>query len=295
MVYGYGMGGYGGIPWGFGGGPSYLSLMAANAVSENTVRVVLSEEPYSDGIGTPWDALDDRRWTVTEVVGTTGIDGKAVRAVRVVQAQLVVGSTESIDVIVDRPFSPWPCQYVVVANGIKGKTSGLLLDPAAVGCTFDGLLRTVENAVKDSAIRGRDIASPQTPSATLDPLPNPATAVLGGFNTNDAGDYAMDEGLTGYKKRIFRRIYCRKRKFVFMPPDWGLGIQDELKKLNTPARREAMRADMQAQVMQEPETADCSVTAWTSPTVPGLVWYRLKAKTKDGRTLDINMPFRPDL
>jgi len=287
---GWGTGPIGITPW--GGGPlADFRLLSAQPVAENIVRLTFNEAPYSDGVGGLYDALDDTRYSVTLVPGGVGLDGNAVRVVAVIEARLVAGDALSLDVVVDRPFSPYPCQYSAACVGLRGVGSGLPLTVGYTSAVFSGLLRTVESQSRDLALKNRDMASPQTPAATMDPLPDPLAAVLGSFNTDATGDYAFDEGLTSYRKRGLRRTYCRKRKFVFLPPEWGVGVMDELKRTNNAERREAIRADIEEQWLQEPETAECSVTVMTYDNAPSVVGYYIKAKMRDGRSVAVTLPF----
>lgn len=289
MSSGWSVGGFGLTPW--GGGPvATFDVVGAEPVAENIVRIAFSEEPYSDGYNTVNDAVDADHYSVV-VVGGTGLDGNLIRTVSVVRASLVTGISIAIDITVDRPFSPYPCQYRVLATGLRGKVSGLPLTPGATSYLFYGLLRTVEPQSRDLIIKRRDIAAPQTRLSTLDPLPDPIGAVLGSYNLDTTGDYAFDEGVTSYRKRIFRRIYCRKGKFVFLPPTWGLGVQEQLKKLNTADKRESIRADMEAQIKEEPDTAECSVSVLLSQQSSAIVRYHIRAKMRDGRGVEMAVPF----
>ena len=292
MTVGWGLGAYGLTPWGGGGGPPAggFAIVGADPVNETTVRVALSEQPYSDGVGSVADALDESHWTVTLVAGGVGLDGQPVRAVSAVLASLVPGTPTCVDVTVDRPFSPYPCRYAVSATGLRAMLSGLPLAPGYTSATFHGLLRTVESASRDLAMRNRDVGSPQTPGAAMDPLPDPLGAILGSFNPDATGDYAYDEGLTGYRKRILRRIFCRKRRFIFLPPTWGLGIADNIKRQNTPSGREAIRSDMEAQILAEPDTASCTVTTLLSHLSPNIVRFKIQASTRTGLQLNTTLP-----
>ena len=289
----WGAGGFGVGPWGGAPGvgpapPAAITMVNAIAVAENVVRVWLSERPYADGIGSPFDALNAAHYSFA-VVGGTGLDGKPARPVAPAWVKRCEVDDTALDVTTDRMLSPYPCEYTITATSLMGDvTGGILVADAA---TFKGLLRTVENALASSALRSRDLATPQAVSDTLDPLPDPIAAVMGSFNADSTGDYAHDEGLTAYKKRIMRRIYCRKRRFVFLPPEWGVGVVDELKRKNSPDRREAIRSDIHSQVMQEPETADCLVETLLSTASNSVVSYHIYAKTHDGRALDMTLPF----
>lgn len=290
MPSGWSIGGFGLTPW--GGGPvGSFEVVGAEPVAENVVRVAFSEKPFSDGVGSIADATVADHYAVAAISGT-GIDGKPIRPVLVIAAMLVPGSPTAIDVVVDRPFSPWPCEYRVAANSLRGSVSGLPLTVGATSWAFKGLLRTVESQSRDLAVKNRDVSNPQNMAATLDPLPDPIGAVLGSYNTDTAGDYAFDEGVTSYRKRIFRRIYCRKGKFVFLPTTWGLGIQDELKRLNTAAKRESIRLDLEKQILSEPETAECSVTTLLSRSNGAIVRYHIRSKMRDGRGVDMTVPFQ---
>ena len=288
---GFGSGGFGLSPWGGGAGASF-DLLGADAVSETVVRLLFSEPPYQDGVGGVGDAFDPDNYTVTATSGT-GLDGKAIRTVLAISASVLpypVG--QYVDVTVDRPFSPYPCLYLVSCTGLRGAVSGLPLTAGSTAASFHGMLRTVESQDRSLALKNRDVASPQSPADTMDPLPDPMSAVLGSFNTDSTGDYAFDEGVTGYRKRNLRRTYCRKRRFVFLPPTWGAGVVDELKHHNSAAVREAIRADIEQQWLDDPETKTCTVTTVLDATAPQLVRYRIQARLGDGRSLNLTLPFQ---
>jgi len=256
------------------------------------VRLRFSEPPYQDGVGGICDAFDADHYTVTATSGT-GRDGKFVRSVLAIGAAVLPPPyLQYVDVTVDRPFSPYPCLYLVSCTGLRGAISGLPLTPGSTSASFHGLLRTIESQERGLALKNRDVASPQSASDTMDPLPDPMSAVLGSYNLDSTGDYAFDEGLTGYRKRNLRRTYCRKGRFVFLPPTWGVGVVDELKRTNSAAKRESIRVDIEQQWAADPETKSCSVTTVLDSTAPQIVRYRIQAQLGDGRSLNLTLPFQ---
>ena len=160
---GWGGGRWGSTGWG-GAEVDDLRLVSATAVRENAVRLVFNYAPFFDGLLSPNDASNARRYSVVGVAGTQGLDQLPVRPVGVLFAQVadVVESAGTIlDVFVDRPFSPYPAQYIVGVNNLLSFGSSLPLDPAFASIKFFGVqalfvhIRPRSHAAKRGFLRRR--------------------------------------------------------------------------------------------------------------------------------------------
>ena len=264
-----------------------LQLLGAVALRENMVRLTFSEAVYYSRWLDPYDAYCADRYVVTAVPGTVGIDGKPPRTVAPEMVeQPSAGGGKQIDLWLDRPMGAYGTRYVVEVNGLQS-IFGDLLDPACSSVGFDGLARGRPPPVPELAVSARDLANPQSLSALLDPLPTTSDAQLGTFPVDVTGDYAHDEGLTSLKKRIFRRLTTRKGAFAHLP-NYGVPIPAMVKKLAKPSRVQALAADAEEQIRQEPEVAACSVTL--ARTESGVYVYRVRVKTTLGSGFDLTAP-----
>lgn len=286
---GWGGGGWGRSPWGAGSSTLFV-LGDARAVRENVVRLTFSAPPYFSQIGDPKDAADPSHYTVTAISGV-GLDGEPVRAVRPVSVALadVEGAAGSVlDVTLDRPLSQWPCVYSISARNLRS-LAGIAL---ALGATkqFYALQAGLRSTSQDALSAGRDIANPQTLDALFDPLPNASVLksnVLGTYVPDGTGDYAADEGLTSYKKRIIRRLLAKKNGFAHLQ-GYGLGVAQQVKRQAPPGAREALASEAEDQIRQEPETLSVAVRVVVRGDV---TIYQVRAKTRLGNAnLDIPVP-----
>jgi hypothetical protein len=269
-----------------------MTITSALAISENVIRVTFSEQPFFSTLLEPDDASSGRHYIVTPIAGTVGLDGNPVRSVTALYATQdpsdPTGST--LDVVLDRPMTPAPAQYQIEIVGTTDFTTRSPSVPDPTFLTFTSVFKQVARPQLDAAAPSRDIGNPQTAGALLDPLPvtsNPLA--LGTFNADDTGDYSFDQGLVSYKKRVLRRGITTPNGFAHLP-GYGVGIPGYGKKLASPATREKIAANYQAQILKEPETASVVVTARTG-TDPHLVFFVVKAKMKGGQSTSFALPF----
>lgn len=280
---GYGAGLYGAGLYG-AGSPAPLVLLDAFATSENVVQLQFNFPVYLSGLLDAPDASNPALFTFTAVAGTVGYDGTAVRAVSAASvaytspapAGFLLG--QCLDVTLDRAMTPYPAQYIVMATGLLSSDQ---ISPLAVPSTayFYGLFRQLTQPSLTTTAPARDFANPQSASGAAS-MPNASVASLGVFAAGEGGDYAIDSGDVSYKKRVYRRMSTRKGGFIFLPPDYGVGLPYEIKQLGTPARRQAIAADIEKQIAQEPETLQ--VRAQLVTPIPGMVRVNLFARTRGG-------------
>jgi hypothetical protein len=263
-----------------------LVLESVYAPSENVVRLVFGAPVYYSGILDPGDASIPGYYTVTPVAGTTGLDGTAARSVTVVQATLdpsdPTGST--ILLTLDRPMTPAYAQYVVSVIDVADEATRTQI-VAAESSQFVALYRSIVPP-SQQATPSRDLANPQAGGVQQ----FPRAPILGSFNVDDTGDYAVDDGLTSYKKRVLRRLMTAVGGFQHLP-GYGVGIRALGKKLARPSVLAKVAAAAQAQILLEPETATCTVTTTIDPQFPGLVFFVVNCQTKTGQPFRAAVPF----
>jgi hypothetical protein len=272
---GWGGGGWGGSGW--GGGSGVGALQGALAVSENVIRVYFSHAPYYSGLLDPGDASNPEAYSILPVAGTVGLDGTQARSVSAIVAA-VGGDPNSIDVTLDRPLTAWPAQYQVATLGlVTGAPPSTTPIPDA-STAFPAVYRQIVAAVPDALIASRDFANPQTAADQT----TSQSSLLGSYPVDDSGDYAFDEGLASYKKRVLRRLITRKNGFAHLP-GYGVGVPTYGKRLQKAGVRATIAADAEAQISQEPETDKVSVVARVDRSNPGLVYFIVTARTKSGQ------------
>ncbi len=295
---GWGAGAWGAMPW--GGGSIVLGALAlvdAVAVRENVIRLEFTVPIYFSGILDPFDASDVARHFGIEVVtGTVGLDAEPVRGVRILAASLPTeadGISEEqfgrfLDLSLDRPMTPYPARYTVSVRDIYDVTftSGIAMSTRSLFAVF----KRIEPPQLETTLPSRDIANPQTLLAAEDPLPDSQTGFLGTLRYDDQGDVAFDEGLTSYKKRVFRRLFTKKNGFAHLP-GYGVGVPQYGKRLGSPINMSTMAAEAEAQIALEPETEKVRCRPILDRSRPGLARLQIVAKPKTGKPQAFDVPF----
>ena len=111
--------------------------------------------------------------------------------------------------------------------------------------------------------------------------------LLDKFQADSQGDLAFDEGLTSYRKRVFRRLTTKKGKFAHLP-DYGVSVPSSVKQLGRAGVREQLAVDAEVQIKREPETVAVSVAI--VETQPEIYSYRIRARTSFGKTINFDVP-----
>lgn len=291
---GWGIGAWGSSPWG-GNQVGSLDLEDAQATSENVIELEFSRAIYITGLFDQFDASRPEFYTITPVPGTVGYDGSPARAVTVVSVQVVSApgfiDGQIIALTLDRPMTPFPAQYgITCASTIKTADLSTAITQRSFTCF--GVYRIIETPTVDQPTPSRDIANPQslmsalasTASFPFDPK------ILGVFPTDDTRDYAVDEGLGSFYKRVFRRIFTKKGRFLHLPVTYGVGAQTYGKRIAKAQARNQLVADLEAQISQEPEVAKIEATTQLSTSAPGLFRIILAIKLKTGQTKTYQFP-----
>lgn len=292
---GFGSGGFGSVPWGSGSGPD-LELLSAMAIAENVVRLGFDQPVYISRLLDEADASVPAHYTFVPDIGTVGWDGQAPRRVDAVSADLargpdglVIGSGKLVDVVLDRPMTPYPAKYLAVVDHLLSADLVSSLDHAVL--EFDAIYKTLQAPTLEVAIPVKDIANPQDKSALLDPVPDPNDPLnLGTFVVDDTGDVGFDEGITSLKKRILRRLVTRPSAFAHLP-GYGIGIPLQGKRLAQPAVIAKLTADAEAQIALEPEVAKVRVRALQDVQNPNLVRFSILVRTRTGGAQRLDVPF----
>lgn len=289
--------GWGATGWGYGGwgaGSEELRLMEVQPVRENVVRLTFNAPPLYTGLLNPRDASNPNRYVITPVAGTLrGKDPRQVTAAQAVRSAVEGARGCMIDVVVDRSFSAYPGRYRVSVNQLV-TVDGVPLRPDSTSRLFDGMVRYEPPPRRDTKLPTRDIANPQLRSALFDPLPQTTDPlILGSIPVDDQGDYAFDEGITNYKKRVLRRLVTVKGRYAHLP-GYGVGLPAQLKRSAKPSLLAALASDTERQILQEPETERIKATLVRDDANPGLFYLRLRIKTKfGGDAIDMTVPFSP--
>jgi hypothetical protein len=294
-----GTGAWGAGTWGagsWGGGPGGIELVDVVALRENALRLEFTQAVYFTELLDAADASRPEIWLVTEVEGSSGIDGNPVRPVRAIKVELAgeadsVGESDYgrfVNLILDRPMTPWPAVYSVSWTDVYSADLG---SSSAGSQDAYSVYRELEVPQIQQARTSRDFANPQTLSAAREALPLPfAEHALGSFGVDDSGDYAMDEGTQNLKKRVIRRLTTRKGAFAHLP-NYGVGVPDEAKRLGTAATLSRLRVDAEAQISEEPDVARVRVAILASADRPDLVRFRVAVRPKVGPPVAFDVPF----
>ena len=292
--WGSGSWGYG--SWGGGGGGT-LSLVGITAVRENVFRVEFSVPVYWTGILDPNDASPTTKWSITAVAGTVGMDGSPVRPLSVAEVYLP-GLEDGvsredfgrfIDVVCDRPMTPFPAQYEIGMTDIYAED--LLSNITADSYRLPAVFKRIEPPQIDFPVRSRDIANPQTRSAMDESLADPNNILnLGTIVVDDTGAYAFDDSLVNLRKRVIRRLVTIKGAFAHLP-GYGVGIPAYGKKLGVSAVVADIAAQAEVQIALEPDVAKVKVRPVLDQNVPGLVRFQVLVRPRDGQTQRFDVPF----
>jgi hypothetical protein len=269
-----------------------LEILSVYALDETTLRVTFNVQPYTDGLGSYRDGLRPDAYTVT-AEASTGNDGEPARAVQPILVDLVDGDPLSLDVHVDRPFSPYPATYTLSMSGAQGPLAGGIASTTYGNATgVLGVHRALQPQLEDQQQGWRDIANPQTPGALADVETRGGDAAYGTYVIDSTGDYAFDEGLISLKKRIYRRLITKKGQFAHAP-NYGVGVGDVVKRLASQSVRSQLIAEAQSQIMQEPGVLRVLVALEPKGTSGGLWTMRVLVRTSVGQSARFDYTLTP--
>ena len=253
-----------------GGGP--LSVMRARAVQSHAVRVSFSEEPVHSSPSGQNDALNPSNYTFL----ITGGMGTAPLGVGVDQGMItgpgpgVLTGEFGFDVHSDRPFIVG-LTYSVTVRNVAAKLGGDLGSPYTAA--FAGAM---------------PLSKTSPPQRKIDFVDLQNAPVNGAYVVDDSGDIAPEGSITGLRKRMLRRAYTPKNAFSFLS---GYGSILDLKRNAGPTAIMAAKADLQAQLLQEPEVSDASVTFEQDNN--GIITVVMTAQTKKGAIVTASLAVDP--
>lgn len=258
-IYGWGEGGFGSGPWGGGLGTGGIEVLTIEATRENVIRLELSAPLAFTGLGDLSDPSRPVAWRVDPIVPDDGSSNpRPVGVARVEPAPVaelpgVVRGTV-VDVYLDRSLSPFPARYTLTVGAagallsVDGQQEIEALTVPFLGLTADAS----SDAELDAPTVGQDLALTAPGEAT-----NVAIGV-GGYATDESGDYAFDRGRDGLRKRVFRRVFTRRNGFSFLV-GYGGGLLEDTKRAAKSSTLVAKEEECAAQIAEEPDVASAVV------------------------------------
>lgn len=282
---------WGRAPW---GGPGF-GPTAALAVRENVIRVAFSDVVYASDLGDAEDALRTATWALAALPLTRGLDSFAPRAVAVVGASIpteVDGVPPAdvgryVDLALDRPLSPWPAAYTLTPAGVWN--AARTIPAGAATLPVEGMYRELSRPSVEQGAESHDLANPQTNRSAMD-ADVQGDAALGCIPVDDTGDYALDSGAEGFRKRVMRVITTAENGFAHLP-GYGGGLTQKSKQLGTVARLAAIVTNIETQVRRDPDCLSCTARTRMFPNKPGLMRLDVFAQPKHGKALRFEVPF----
>jgi hypothetical protein len=290
----WGLAGWGLSSWG-GASLTTLNLLAAFAVRENTVRLVFTMPVYFSKILDQYDASNPLKYSVAAVAESVDAFGVAVRPVRVIAierpntlstppvAQDEIGYY--VDVILDRPMSSYPALYDITCVQLQNTAATSTI--VTVTYRFAATHRILQEPSLEMAAPMRDFANPQTHGALAEAATD-VLSILASYVASSDGDYAFDEGNTGRKKRVIRRLITTPNGFAHLP-GYGLGLLTKSKKLARLDQVGKLATDARMQVEREPDIAKAVVTA-DFGSVPNLLRLHVSIRPRGGRSQKFTVP-----
>jgi len=138
---------------------AYFAIVSVVASSENRVRVQFSHKPYFSRLLDTGDASNPKLYSVVPDITTTGADGTVARVVNVVDVELTpeedVGTSYGffIDIITDRPLTPWPAYYSITFGKILADSLFLGGEPAQLAYMLSPSATYVSTSLDNSYIQ----------------------------------------------------------------------------------------------------------------------------------------------
>ena len=254
-------GGAGFIPAGSPPGGD-LHVVRAIAVGGQTIRVVFNVEPKARSAGAGDDALNASLYSVAVTSGQAAQPRcVGVRETLVpFPAYGLQGTDEvGVDVLTDRPVVVGLAYTIAVAPSIVGRAGEIMGAPYSAA--FIGAARPQRRSRRTRRTGLVDFAS--------DPLTGPVV--------DGSGDWAIQQGIDGTKKRSLRRMVTRKGAFSHMPT---YGVLYDFKAPATSSRIGNLKVDLAQQLQQEPEVT--AVSTAISATVSGATIITVNERATTG-------------
>lgn len=227
----FGAGPFGAMPFGAG---SPASLLLAEQITRNSIRITFSGPVAMRNRGDVHDALYDRGWSLEALSDATA------HVPRVIWIDPDPDVADSVILRCDSVITPFVVYRVTV--------SGLILTGATT-IRFGSFGQLAVPTGFES--RSFDLANrPSGDFEPGEPLP------LGTFSLSSDGDLANDEGLENLRKRCVRRLTTRRGAFGHLP-NYGLDLP--LKAPFRPSLLRQIQADAIEQLRSEPGVLEAAV------------------------------------
>lgn len=251
-------------PWGAAVPIAPLAIANARALSTREIEVTLDREPQTLAPTVAGDALNPATWTVQRLD-----NGFIFSVIAVAQT-----ATEVVVLTLLQDLGSSRVQHRVLSTTLLDFDGNPISNPPLNRFDFAGVL---DAEAKDALVRARrgsnamrDIANPPLPAR------DPMTSIGGTFIINSGGDYELESGAPLLRKLIIRRLITPRGGFFHLP-DYGIGLG--VKDLLPAADLQKLRADIQREVLREPEVEEAGV--------------RLRLGTQNDLTVDIRAKTRP--
>lgn len=269
---GFGALDFGGGPWGTGGG----GVVDAIVESPNAIRVVFDVIPRAVSAADSDDILNADNWTVTLISPGDG-HTPLVQWVQYVNAY-------EMRVLLDTTADPGALYGLSFSDNVVPASLGVL------GCRCAEFVGAGIPSISAGATGGQrreritDFANPFTERDA-----QMVGAPLSTFQTSSAGDYKLDSGLVGLRKRIWRRLTTQPGGFYHLPTSYGLAWQE--KGLIRSSQLFELQARAQQQALLEPDVIRASAAIRRDVSDPSVVILFLRATSQTGEEVEVGMPF----
>lgn len=210
-------------------------IVEAHPRGETVIRVTLSRAAAKVSSTAIGDALNPRTWTVLR---NDTLQEFTVLSVREVQLGNV------FELLLLQPLFGSGIDHTVKSFTLKAENGWLIDTPRSVlldGCQAD---KNTSQASPGSQV---DLAKPQLDDGLEGAV----------FRVGDGGDYDVESGLPYLRKLLIRRLTTSPAGFFHLPA-YGMGLR--LKEPMTPPRMVQLRAEIERQLLQEPDVAQARVS-----------------------------------
>jgi hypothetical protein len=269
----YGLTPYGLGPWGGITPFAEISVGGVVVTSTRSVVVFFTEVPLHQSPIIDKDALNPASWYILRE-DTGGFDdfSKGLTVVAVVEIAPYI-----FEIFTLEEFGPYAVAHVVLADILAEDGITPISDPYYA--FFNGLQEAKSGSNTEGTI---DIANP----------PFAENVVAGTLITGTDGDYVNDGGIPFLRKLIFRRLCALPGGFFYLDPTYGLGIRVKEPLRTTDLRR--LSADIQLQVLQEPEFVSVDVKLTINPGLGVLTILVNAILAKSNRQVSLSIPMPVD-
>jgi hypothetical protein len=285
--------GVGSMPFGsgpFGSGMAEDGLVLsgeARLLTANVAAVPFTGDPGFPNPGRTTSPLNPSNWVLVPI--DAGATVRLVQFVQVVDEDNAVQFTDDLPqlalvtlpvflVAFDGPLDP-DLLYHLELHAPDVELTGC-------GCAELRGLPLRRDAIPTDERDGGGLLDIANPFVTRDALVVPP--VLGTYQLNDRGDFGLDKSETAsLRKRIERRVATAAGGFFHLP---GYGAAPALKGVFSADVAERIRARVRAQVLQEPDVSEVTVSVSAVIGAPGMARVAVRAVPLFGDPVDVVAP-----